>query len=694
MKLNYFKSQLILLFIISFQFVCENSIGIVSQPIQTMPLNQKRGRSLQWFDEVRNDDYTWIGQSNPTQAQLDEQYEYFLNSQLGFGLEPFGKTLPNDHTITKYLQRILAWADRSARILYKKETGNDLKAPPPIAKVLQSTTTFNAFVSPVTVCTDIAFGENPLAGIGVFLQSDSVVEKLLEVPSLKARSCITKPPTWHTEGLLDFWQGGRHTPNCALQIISQPNEESQVVVKDKSTCPGAARGTQTIVKSTSQFIHFSSELVSKIDDPRVLFYLVTHELGHYYLGHSTDSGAARYNYWYLRANHKYGKPARKKQAEKNDSYLEEAYIYQEAVAKGQTVTNLDPLKIGFSDRLQNFLILGVGAILRELELKNSQVVSSIAINKQFDKICSAAAAKLPVNYQLNPTAVETPELIEVYTEDSTVSEGSITRDWVTPILNNNATEDDKQLFKEYQSLLSNCAKSLFAEGEQAILTTKPFALMFKKYLKNAKSIPENFFENQSNLFQILQLADQEAKKVDRLVFRLLPTAKQNILGFYTTEQAADEFALKIATLGGMSPDDVLEGVFGFMKATEIFLGKKKTDRLRKLNMELDYSACYQAYIDSKTPGKNTGFNMQREGDFISLGKLSDKHHSDCYRAFNLWRLIQVDRDIERASLGLIIDKQVLLKLPVERFFNVDLIRFNDELKPLFEAWQQVHNEAN
>lgn len=670
--------------------------------------SNKRGRPLQWFDEVQNDDYTWIGQNNLTQTQLDEHYEAFLNSQLGFGIEPFGKTLPRDHTITKYIQKILDWADRSARILYEKETGKKLKAPQPIAKVIQSTSTFNAFVSPVTVCTDIAFGEKPQAGIGVFLQSDSVVEKLLEVPSIKVRSCLPKPPTWNKEDLLDFWQGDRQNPNCALQIVSQPNDESHVIVKDKSTCTGAAgsekhpgaNGTQTIVKSTTQFVHFSSELVSKIDDPRILFYLVSHELGHYYLGHSTDPGAARYNYWYLRANHKYGKPARKKQVEKNDSFLEEAYIYQESIAKGQTVPNIDPLKIGFSDRLQSFLILGMGAILRELELKNSQVLSSIEINESFEKICSAAASKIPVNYQLNPTAVEAPELIEVYLGDSETSTNSansahsITRDWVTPILTNNGTEADKQLFEEYQRLLSDCAQGISVKSKQANLSTKPFALMIKKYLKNARSIPENFFENQSNLFQILQLADQEAKKIDRLVFRLLPTAKQNILGFYTTEQAADEFALKIATLGGVSPDDVLEGVFGFMKTTEEFLGKKKTDKLRKLNMELDYSACYQAYIDSKTPGKNTGFNMQREGEFISLGKLSDKHHSDCYRAFNLWRLIQVDRDIDRASLGLITDKQVLLKLPVERFFNVDTNRFNDELRPLIESWPQVHNEAN
>jgi hypothetical protein len=304
-----------------------------------------------------------------------------------------------------------------------------------------------------------------------------------------------------------------------------------------------------------------------------------------------------------------------------------------------------------------------------------------------------ALTKIPRAYQLNKEPEAFPELIETYVEDDDTTVIGTARDWLTPILNEESTVEDLQAFDEYKSALANCSPEFLFGDSEVKVKAKPFALMLQKYLRTIRPIPENFFDGKINLEQIIHLADTEAKKVDRTVFRLLPTAKQNILGYYTSEQSADEFALKIATMGGVSVDDLIEGVLGFMRATDYSMGKKKTDRIRAKNLELDYQSCRKAYEDSKVPQAKTGFSIQREGEFISLGKLSDTHHADCYRVFNLWRLTQVDREIEKAALGLITDKRDLIKLPLERLFISDRLRYMGEVVPLLETWQDMHKLA-
>jgi hypothetical protein len=661
-----------------------------------------RGKPMKWFAGARNDEYTWYGlQDSKNQEMLEKLYQDYLDTRNGIGAQAFGKALPFNHELTVYVQKILDWGDESARLLYKKETGKELMAPHPIAKVIPSSSLFNAFASGAPICTDLQFGENVKTDIGVLLNPSNVMEVPLAT-SGGIRSCLPRPSSWTDAGILDFWQNTDQPPKCILKLENPPDSKGKLIVTDKSVCAGTqgwgdepgAGGEEAIIGATSQFIHISTDIFARVADFKTLLYILAHELGHYYLGHNTDIGASRYNYIYSRDNLKYGVPNRNVALTKRKEYIREAYMHKQAESKNLYAPNVDPTRKEYSDRLNKFLILGVGAVL-----KQEATLPQEAATSGFHEKCSAVVAKLPPNYIIKKMTGGFIELVDSNLQDARaifkqqLKKNEVAAEWVTGVLGENPISDHLNALNEYKKLLADCAPQFsLVSGKATVDSAKFYRLMRRNFLGHAPvSEPEYLLKN--TLADFLGQADSEAKATDRFITGLLPAVSKNVGGFYTAEQAADEFALKIATMGGLTADEVLAGVLRFGQTTEgVYndgFGPGTSEKVHRKNMDLSASECKQAYDDSKIPDNVNGFSIGGEGKFIGMGNLTDKHHSDCYRVFNLWRLTQIDSRVALANRGQIKNSRVLAKTPVEAILPVDKFRYTTQVKPLEDQFAKM-----
>lgn len=120
--------------------------------------------------------------------------------------------------------------------------------------------------------------------------------------------------------------------------------------------------------------------------------------------------------------------------------------------------------------------------------------------------------------------------------------------------------------------------------------------------------------------------DAGARELDARALALVDLARRNGLGLYTTEQAADDFAVEILSAMGFGPDEVLGAWLDFMRAIE-----------RSFAENFDR---YQAYLEStgdKTAAQCKALLDQGFPAHVSLGALEHPHHASCYRLFNIWR---------------------------------------------------------
>ena len=86
----------------------------------------------------------------------------------------------------------------------------------------------------------------------------------------------------------------------------------------------------------------------------------------------------------------------------------------------------------------------------------------------------------------------------------------------------------------------------------------------------------------------------------------------NGIGLYTTEQEADDFAMDVATRIGIEPTDVVHAFVDLMTIASA------------------------ARADECSALLAAGFEKDGVPVRVPLGELSSKHHSSCYRVFNLW----------------------------------------------------------
>lgn len=350
----------------------------------------------------------------------------------------------------------------------------------------------------------------------------------------------------------------------------------------KAGCPGAeSKAEETTVLATTPYIRFASDLLARFTDERSVIVVLAHELAHYYRSHGSPMYSHKYNFWYDQG----ATVARRPVPAKNAAEIQELYA---EVLSGARPIGGETWQTKVSARVRPFLVEGLGPLL---------------VQRTGNFVCEAAAnlarAGLPT---LRPGEEATPEQQTAYVR--------------------------------YETAMLACA------ANWRIVETNPGAneiaaadLLVAVGL--GQEAPASIAAGKSVADVIAELQAAAVKR-DATAKTLLGKLRQNRIGRYTTEQEADDLAMELAVRVGFEPNDVLAGWTGFLDAIEGYYldaGLSREELLAQYQQtgDIDAATC-KGYLaagfmkeDKKTPIT------------VTIGVLEDKHHTSCYRLYNLWR---------------------------------------------------------
>lgn len=475
--------------------------------------------------------------------------------------------LADDDPLTIRMQAWLDRVDAVVRPALEAKLGQPLAAPKPIAKVLASRATFNAWVSGVPVCLGAPLGAAAPAGTAAYLDMGSV-------QPLPGATCV-KPTTWNTEAAVKFWDDGK--PTCSLTLASG------ALSAHGNGCaidPNAATAADLMVISTGNYVQFTSDLLAEIDETAVAV-VAAHELGHYYLGHTTARGAARYGFWYMREDGRKTTPVRAA----SSADLEAAY--KEVVQAGRPLGG-PSFGSHYSARLRPLLLSGLAPIL--------------SARVEADFVCAAARDAL------GP--------------------------WVSQITQGEAPPQEAQAaFVAFEKKLAACAPSVALGGEPGARAISAGETLFAASRNRPGPKAKISMTFGDTLGAFLDRIDVQAKALDQKAAKLVQRLKDNKVGLYTTEQAADEFALQMVTKMGFTTEEALGGWVDFMRASDRLYARAYTPEQlatwRTQSAEIDTDSCAALLAANFTKG---GVPVT-----MNMGQLDEPHHTSCYRLYNLWR---------------------------------------------------------
>lgn len=533
---------------------------------------------------------------NTPYTWVDTTYDDLKFDRERIGAEPVPAGLLEVHPITVRLQAMLDRADGIVRPLVERRLGAKLLAPRPRAKVLRSVALFNAFGSPVPVCVGAPFG-TPRADVSA--SAEGRAGTLLDPAAVYTRfPACERPSNWTVAGAVKYWNSAN--PTCTLEI-----KDGRIIAANPN-CDGAQNAVagETMMGSTSPWISFSTDLLAALDESTLSVVLI-HELGHYYLGHGTDAALARYGYWYDRDAAQSGAPKRAA----NSDELERAY--RDVVERGHPM-GVPSFGSKYSPRMRDFLLGGLIPIFNR--------------RTESDFVCAKARDMLAMN------------------------DGDWAREMRHAVLPSEAT---RAQFLVYEKELTSCAAKLELSdtGGPTSLPREDVRSAAIARRPGANVVPQ-IREPKDTLGALIDRLDDAAKDLDDKAKHLLEHVRENRIGLYTTEQAADEFALEVSVRMGMTPGEVLSAFLDFMAATDKMIddsfGAGVAAKAHDEHGELGPSACRSLLLDNFTRIDERG---KRVPVVVSLGDLSDKHHSTCYRIYNLWRETRVHTFVQGRRLA-------------------------------------------
>jgi hypothetical protein len=476
-------------------------------------------------------------------------------------------TLADDDPLTLRMQAWLDRVDAVVRPTLEAKLGQPLAAPRPRAKVLASRSTFNAWVSSVPVCVGAPLGAAAPAGSAAYLDTASV-------QPFTGATCV-RPQTWNTEGAVKFWDDGK--PACSLTLASGALSAHGNGCALDATATTAA---DVMILSTGNYVQFTTDLLAEVDETAVAV-VAAHELGHYYLAHTTARGASKYGFWYAREDGRKTTPVRAP----NSAELEAAY--KEVVQAGRPLGG-PSFGSHYSARMRPLLLSGIAPLL--------------AARVEADFVCA------PARDALGP--------------------------WAAQIVQGEAPPQEAQAaFVDFEAKLVRCAPSLALGGDPGARAISAGETLFAASRNRPGPKTKISMTFGDTLGAFLDRLDVQSKALDAKAAKLVEHLKDNRVGLYTTEQAADEFALQMVTKMGFTTEEALGGWVDFMRAIDRTYARAYTPEQlatwRAQSAELDADAC-AALLAS-------GFTKDGAPVSVNMGTLDEPHHASCYRLYNLWR---------------------------------------------------------
>ncbi len=283
-------------------------------------------------------------QDNNAFYWADSDYASFDASENSLQNSAHATPLDPMHALTQILQAHVDRIDAVVRADVLKTYGADLVAPHPIVKVLPSSSTFNAWVSPVLVCSG-SLENGATAAMPIGGTPRTLLQKA-QVTGEAPYACVR--PTWPgSSDLNQFWD--RVKPSCSLSSDLTPSGTSCSIY---DSTPG-----EISIISTSPYINITSDLIAAASDEKLLVVVLSHELGHYYRSHVSDARLQKYDFWYETEADRKKTPV----PSANAQALEQ--LYTEVVNAPKP---LQSVVVGqYSPRLRNFLLTGIAPLLSE-----------------------------------------------------------------------------------------------------------------------------------------------------------------------------------------------------------------------------------------------------------------------------------------------------------------------------------------
>lgn len=293
--------------------------------------------------------------------------------------------------------------------------------------------------------------------------------------------------------------------------------------------------------------------------------VIAHELGHYYRAHGSSAYKGKYEFWYERDAHEAVRP------------LPAA----DSQALGEQVKRLS----------------------------SSQSLPAIPGQK-----VSPRTAAWFVDYSFGVALRALPGCADA---DAALSGG-----WTSTLRYGGApTEAVRSAYLAFEEKLFACAAGAPVGAERA-----RFLASLGSRFPGAN---EGSFAWGGTLQDLIDSADKVARTFDEEEAAVRERLNKNRIGWYTTEQEADDLAMELSTLAGLTPKEVLDA---WVEAITLFEGDYPASY--RSDGSLDLATCKALYANDFTTTKEDG---TREQAYVPIGSLSGLHHSNCYRLFNLWR---------------------------------------------------------
>ncbi len=341
----------------------------------------------------------------------------------------------------------------------------------------------------------------------------------------------------------------------------------------KSRCEAGSSAANTAVFATTPFIHITTDLLGKLDEREAVLVLA-HELGHYYRAHTSPLSKPKYGFWYEQDPTQPGRPVPSERAREIDTHYRNVF----AAPLNQRIPNAQ-----YHPRLRALV---------------SQIATTLLAHTEDTFVCNAARSKVGA--------------------------------WTTAFTKmppEGPSQQAKDGYLAFEAELVSCAKNLKivagTTADASSLTKLEVDTAFK--LSGFKEI-----STEATLEAALKTATTAAQKMDDAETEMLAELRKGKIGLYTDEQEADDMAIDLVTKLGMQPNDAFESWLAFMSAAEK-VGVLTSDQTG----ELGAARCKELLAAGFTaPGENKDTRVPVQ---MTLGKLEDPHHGNCYRLYNMWR---------------------------------------------------------
>ena len=206
--------------------------------------------------------------------------------------------------------------------------------------------------------------------------------------------------------------------------------------------------------------------------------------------------------------------------------------------------------------------------------------------------------------------------------------------WVSQITQGEAPPQEAQAaFVAFEKKLAACAPGVALGGEPGARAISAGETLFAASRNRPGPKAKISMTFGDTLGAFLDRIDVQAKALDQKAAKLVQRLEDNKVGLYTTEQAADEFALQMVTKMGFTTEEALGGWVDFMRATDRLYARAYTPEQlatwRTQSAEIDTDSC-AALLEA-------GFTKDGAPVTMNMGQLDEPHHTSCYRLYNLWR---------------------------------------------------------